>query len=150
MALLTRRLERLVDVYREDFGVDVSPLIGGRRRRAGRGLAAVGAELVSGFDLVADELCLAERMQAADVVVTGEGFLDEESFEGKVVGGVATMAAHAGRPVVAIVGEVLDGVTLPADLHVVSLVERCDAGRAFDRTCAAIEDARVALAELGA
>ena len=62
---------------------------------------------------MADELGLAERIEAADVVVTGEGFLDEESFEGKVVGGVATMAARAGRPVVAIVGEVLDGVTLP-------------------------------------
>ena len=152
VALLTRRLERLVDVYREDFGVDVSPLVGGGAAGGlGGGLAAVGAELVSGFELVADELCLAERIEAADVVVTGEGFLDEESFEGKVVGGVATMAAHAGRPVVAIVGEVLDGVTLPHDLHVVSLVERCGRAAAFERTCAAIEDeARVALAELGA
>jgi glycerate kinase len=152
VALLTRRLERLVDVYREDFGVDVRPLVGGGAAGGlGGGLAAVGAELVSGFELVADELCLAERMEAADVVVTGEGFLDQESFEGKVVGGVTAMAAHAGRPVVAIVGEVLDGVTLPADLRVVSLVERCGRAAALDQTATAIEDAaRSALAELGA
>jgi glycerate 2-kinase len=150
VALLTRRLERLVDVYRDDFGVDVAPLVGaGAAGGLGGGLAAVGAELVSGFDLVADELGLAERIEAADVVVTGEGFLDEESFEGKVVGGVAAMAAAAGRPVVAIVGEVLDGVTLPAGLHVVSLVERCGRVDAFERTDAAIEDAaRAVLPEL--
>ena len=58
------------------------------------GWRPMGGDLVSGFDLVADELGLAERMEAADVVVTGEGFLDDESFEGKVVGGVA---GH-GRP----------------------------------------------------
>jgi hypothetical protein len=68
-----------------------------------------------------------------------------------VIGGVAAMAAAAGRPVVAIVGEVLDGVTLPAGLRVVSLVERCGRAAALERTGPAIEDAaRAALAELGA
>ena len=151
VALLTRRLERLVDVYREDFGVDVAPLVGGGAAGGlAGGLAAVGGELVSGFELVADELGLAERIEAADVVVTGEGFLDEESFEGKVVGGVLPWPAGAGRPVLAVVGEVLDGVELPAGLHVVSLVERCGRVDAFEHTAAAIEDVvRAGLTELG-
>jgi hypothetical protein len=37
--------------------------------------------------------------------VTGEGYLDEQSFEGKVVGGVQAMCAELGRPVVAVVGD---------------------------------------------
>ena len=42
-------------------------------------------------------------------MITGEGFLDEQSFEGKVVGGVAALAAALGVPVVAIAGQVYDG-----------------------------------------
>jgi glycerate kinase len=142
VSLLTRRLERLVDVYRQDFGVDVRPLDGaGAAGGLAGGLAAIGAELVSGFDLVAEELGLAERIDAADVVVTGEGFLDEESFDGKVVGGVLSLAASSGRPVLAVVGEVLDGVELPDGLRVVSLVERCGREAALERTGPAIEAA---------
>ena len=141
VALLARRLERLVDVYREDFGVDVATLAGGGAAGGlGGGLAALGAELVSGFELIADEVRLAERIGAADVVVTGEGFLDEESFEGKVVGGVLAMAARAGTPVLAVVGEVLAGVELPPGLRVASLVECCGRTAAFDDTAVAIED----------
>ena len=75
---------------------------------SGGGLAAAGGELVSGFDLVADEVGLDERLEGADLVITGEGFLDEQSFEGKVVGGVAALAERLGVPVVAIAGQVYD------------------------------------------
>jgi glycerate kinase len=150
VALLTRRLERLVDVYRDDFGVDVAPLVGGGAAGGlAGGLAAIGGELVSGFELVAEELELAERIQEADVVVTGEGFLDDESFDGKVIGGVLGLARRVDRPVLAVVGEVLDGVQLPAGLHVVSLVERCGRDAALQHTAASIEDVvRAGLAEL--
>jgi glycerate kinase len=151
VALLTRRLERLVDVYREDFGVDVGPLVGGGAAGGlAGGLAAVGADLVSGFELVAEELGLVERIEAAEVVVTGEGFLDDESFDGKVVGGVLALARRAQRPVLAVVGEVLDGVTLPDGITVVSLVERCGRTAALEHTTAAIEEVvQAALKELG-
>src|SRR5207344_2095435 len=53
--LLRRRLERLVQVYVEDYGHDVSFLDGGGAAGGlAGGLAAIGAELVPGFDLVAD------------------------------------------------------------------------------------------------
>ncbi len=108
--LLTRRLERLAQVYAEEYSVDVSDLVGsGAAGGLGGGLAALGAELVPGFELVAEELELAERVEGADLVVTGEGFLDAQSFEGKVVGGVASLAAAAGVPVLAVAGQVYDG-----------------------------------------
>ena len=98
---------------------------------------------------MADELGLVERIEAAEVVVTGEGFLDDESFEGKVVGGVLALARRSDRPVLAVVGEVLDGVELPDGLHVVSLVERCGRTAALEHTAAAIEEVvRAGLAEL--
>jgi glycerate kinase len=138
--LLRRRLERLADVYLRSYGVDVRELDGsGAAGGLAGGLAAAGARLVPGFDLVADEVDLTDRVDGADLVVTGEGFLDEQSFEGKVVGGVATLAAVAGVPVLAVVGQVLDGVAVPAGIEVVSLVEAVGEERASADTAAAVE-----------
>lgn len=125
VALLTRRLERLAQVYEADFGVDVRDLPGsGAAGGLAGGLAAIGARLVPGFDLVADAIDLEGRLEAADLVVAGEGFLDEQSFRGKAVGGVCRLAAAAGVPVLVVAGDVLDGVDVPDGVEVVSLVDR--------------------------
>jgi len=64
------------------------------------------AKLVSGFDLVAEALNLTERISKADLVITGEGSLDEQTLGGKGPAGVALLAKQAGKPVVAIAGRV--------------------------------------------
>jgi glycerate kinase len=136
--LLSRRLERLAGVYLEDHGVDVTTIEGGGAAGGlAGGLAAVGAQVVSGFDLIAEELELVDAVEEADLVVTGEGFVDEASFDGKVVGGMAELAAEVGVPLLVIAGEVLegalDGHVDPADddVRVVSLVERFGRERAL-------------------
>ncbi len=136
--LLRRRLTRLAQVYEEDHGVDVREIEGGGAAGGlAGGLAAIGAEILPGFDLVADELDLDEKLEGADLVVTGEGFLDLQSFEGKVVGGVAEMAADLGVPVLAIAGAVYDGVEdrIPA----VSLTARVGEERARAEVEALVE-----------
>jgi glycerate kinase len=137
--LLRRRLERLAQVYSEEHGVDVLALDGaGAAGGLAGGFAAIGARLVEGFEVVADEVELWEKVEGADLVVTGEGFLDEQSFEGKVVGGVAELAAEAGVPVVAIAGEVLDEVA--GRIEAVSLVERFGDERARADTVRCVEE----------
>jgi glycerate kinase len=144
--LLRRRLERLAQVYRDEHGIDVRELEGsGAAGGLAGGLAAAGARLIPGFELVADEVDLYGKLEEADLAVTGEGFLDVQSFEGKVVGGVAHLAASAGVRVLAVAGEVFDGVgdRIPC----VSLVDRFGRDRAMDETIACIEEA--VAAELG-
>src|SRR5205823_1257039 len=76
VALLRRRLERLAQVYEERFGVDVRDVPGaGAAGGLAGGLAAIGARLMPGFDLVADTVGLADRLDGVDLVITGEGFL---------------------------------------------------------------------------
>jgi glycerate kinase len=104
--LLTGRLHRLAQIYQHDYGVDVRDIDGtGAAGGIAGALVALGGRLLPGFDLVADELDLHDAVAAADVVITGEGYLDEQSFEGKVVGGVHAIATDASRPVGAIVGD---------------------------------------------
>ena len=138
--LLERRLERLLQVYENDYGVQVGDLVGGGAAGGlAGGLACLGASLLSGFDLVADYLGLDELIESADLVITGEGFLDAESFEGKVVGGVTDLANRLDVPVVAVVGEAFDAAqTL---VPTVSLVEQFGRERAMGDTLACLQEA---------
>lgn len=67
-------------------------------------LWAAGAELRSGFDIVAERLQLDRRIAHADLIVTAEGRLDQTSFAGKVVGGLRDRAG--GRPLWILAGAV--------------------------------------------
>ena len=108
--LLTRRLERIAQMYSEEFQIDVRNLPGsGAAGGLGGALAALGARLTSGVELVADELDLFDHLEAAELIITGEGRLDATSFAGKVVGGVAEIALDAGVRCVAIVGDEAPG-----------------------------------------
>jgi glycerate 2-kinase len=95
------------------------------------GLAAVGGRLVSGFDLVADRLGLEEHLAEADLVVTGEGRLDETSFTGKVVGRLLARAAAAEVEALVVAGDVAAKPPVQA-VQAVSLVEHCGPGRALE------------------
>jgi glycerate kinase len=142
--LLRRRLDRLADVYLADHGVDVRAVVGaGAAGGLAGGLAVAGATLTSGFEAVADELDVPDLIEGADLVVTAEGFLDEQSFDGKVVGGVADLAAAAGVPCVAVVGEVVPDLAVEVGGldEVVSLVERFGDERARGDTVACVEAA---------
>jgi len=138
--LLSRRLNRLAQVYQERFGFDVLALdrAGAAGGLAG-GLAAVGGQLVDGADLVADELLLDELLEGADLVVTGEGCLDESSFEGKVVGGVAAYAAAVGVDLLVVAGRIDSKVA--GRVAAVSLVEEFGEKTAMAKTGECVEAA---------
>jgi glycerate kinase len=138
---LTERLDELRDRYQQTFGVDVSALPGaGAAGGLAGGLAALGARIAPGFDLVSSLIGLADRVAEADLVVTGEGHLDPPSFTGKVPGGVLTLVA--GRcPVLCIVGAAdpeLDEDP-PQGMEIVSLSARFGADRARAETLALVE-----------
>lgn len=76
----------------------------------GYGCLLLGAEFRAGVEVVLELAGFAERLDGADLVVTGEGSLDEQSLNGKVPVGVARAAAAQETPVVAVCGRTtLDG-----------------------------------------
>ena len=91
------------------------------------GLAAIGARLVPGFDLVADRLGFQARLAGADLVVTGEGLVDATSCTGKVVGRVLQRAGAAGIGTLVIAGDVARNSRIDA----LSLVESYGPERAL-------------------
>ena len=137
VALLRRRLDQLSSRYLDERGIDVRPMPGGGAAGGLAGaLASLGARITSGFGLVADEAGLADALVGASLVVTGEGRLDQESFNGKVVGGVVSMASAAGVPVVIVAGAVEEGLDIPPEAasairRVISLTDLFGPDRAW-------------------
>jgi glycerate kinase len=137
---LTTRLEKLVQVYQQNYGVDVSEISGaGAAGGLAGGLAALGAQLVPGFDLVAEEVELDVLLSDVDMVITGEGFMDSESFAGKVVGSMAQLASERKIQIAAICGEIHPDVR--SHINSVSLVETFGRDEAFARPLHCIEHA---------
>jgi glycerate kinase len=97
-----------VQILRERLAKLVVPDLPGSGAAGGLagGLAAIGARLVPGFDLVAERVGLQERLAEADLVVTGEGLVDATSTTGKVVGRVLERAQAAGIEALVLAGDV--------------------------------------------
>ncbi len=70
----------------------------------GAALLALGAELRSGVETVLDLIGFDERVRDVDLVITGEGNMDEQSAAGKAPVGVACRAKRYGKSVAAVVG----------------------------------------------
>jgi glycerate kinase len=137
--VLQEGLEVLAERLRSDAGADVARLPGaGAGGGMGAGLAAFfGARLVPGFDLVAAVTGLASDVGWADVVLTGEGRVDEGTLAGKVVNRVAATAAEHRTRCGVVAGEVrLRAEDLPAHetlgvAAIRELVAECGRPRSF-------------------
>ena len=141
--LLTGRLERLAQVYRQEHGVDVASLPGsGAAGGLAGALAALGATLMPGFDIVAEETGFDEAIKNHDLVITGEGMLDDTSFDGKVVGSVADYAEQQGTPVFTVVGAIDEWLdtTMVARVNAQSLSAEFGRDESMQRTMHCIEE----------
>lgn len=112
VAVLEAGLARLAELLEQQPGVRPSATAPGAGAAGGVGyaaLAVLGAHREPGIDVVQRLTGLRERVAAADLVITGEGSLDEQSLGGKTPMGVAAAARAAGRPVIAVCGRSLLG-----------------------------------------
>ena len=88
-------------------GKDASVALGaGSGGGIGFALLMLGATRESGIGFVMDAVNFAEQAEQSDLIITGEGCLDDQSLHGKVVIGVATKTATIGKPCIVLAGEV--------------------------------------------
>ena len=150
VALLDAALARWADVLETTLGTPVRDRPGaGAAGGLGAALFALGARREPGIALVQSAVGLHERLASADLVLTGEGTFDPSSLSGKVVSGVAGLAAQHAVPCVVLAGDVTVGRREAAAAGVDSawsLIGTVGRQRAFAEPAAALAElaARVA------
>ncbi|MEU8662332.1 glycerate kinase family protein [Actinoplanes philippinensis] len=104
--LLDAALEHFAGVLERAFGVGDLALQpgGGAAGGIGAALIALGGRVTSGINLVTNLIGLDAELDAADLVITGEGSFDHQSLRGKVVAGIAAGARDRGLPCVVLAG----------------------------------------------
>lgn len=133
--LLDAGLRNLASVLREAFGVDVDvPGAGAAGGFPASFLALAGSRLAevvieSGVELVAELLSLREKIAESDLVITGEGSVDEQSLAGKTPIGVAGAAQELGVPAVLVAGQLSVGIEVLSELGVVAAASAAESAR---------------------
>ncbi|MCB1085955.1 MAG: glycerate kinase [Verrucomicrobiae bacterium] len=142
------RLQHLVELLGETGAVSATMAGSGAAGGLGFGcLVFLGAALKPGFSLVAEVLGLEAAIAEADLVITGEGRLDEQTLQGKAPAGVAELARKLGKPVAAFAGVVEEEARpalgksfdffAPIDAEGLSLAESMNRGAELLRATAA-------------
>ena len=106
LEILERSLTHLADTVTRDLRCDFRSEPGaGAAGGLGFGLMSFcGAKGQPGFEVVAEAVRLAQKIKRADIVITGEGKLDNQTLEGKTPAGVAELGRKFCKQVFAIVG----------------------------------------------
>jgi glycerate 2-kinase len=124
--ILETALTRLAAVVASDLGCDFRNIPGaGAAGGLGFGLMTFcGATIKSGFDVVAELIGLEAAIAKADVVITGEGRLDEQTLEGKAPAGVASLARESGKRAFAIAGSSAEAPALREQFEAILVLAR--------------------------
>ena len=124
---LDRGLQNLALRFQQQGLADVSMLKGaGAAGGIGGGMVALlGGQLQSGTDTFLEISELAQHIQWADWVITGEGKLDQQTVEGKLISGVCRLAQRAEKPLIGVCGAAEVGVAKALGLaRIYTVMER--------------------------
>ena len=106
--LLDDGLRHLHSIYSEVFNVQNLAYISGAGAGGGLGagcVAFLGASIGQGIDFIIEHTQLASKIKEADIIISGEGAIDDQSMEGKVVYGVARLCQKYSKPLILVCGK---------------------------------------------
>jgi len=105
---LDSNLAHYARIIYEQMGIEIENIPGsGAAGGLGAGLMAfLGGRLMKGIEIVSEAVNLEDAIIEADIVITGEGKLDEQSLYGKTVYGISNIARKYSRPVIAVAGTI--------------------------------------------
>lgn len=146
--IMDKGMEHYARLTREMYS-DADPDFSGAGAAGGLGFAMMtylNGKLQSGIDLILKQIRLEDYIKAADIVVTGEGRIDEQTVMGKAPVGVAKLAKKYNRPVIAFAGSVSDkaGICNKHGIDAIfSVIKRpcsLDEAMDFQNACRNLED----------
>lgn len=118
---LDKGLMHFSTLMQQQTSVEVSAIPGsGAAGGIGAGLVALcGAQMAKGFSIISSLTGLEQKIKEADWVISGEGRLDEQSLQGKVIDGIADLCKKHQKPLSLLVGknELTEQALQPLHIH---------------------------------
>jgi glycerate kinase len=144
-------LRHVANLIQQQTGLDLQQVPGSG---AGGGIAGglqafLNAKPESGIQVIFDLVMFADAVAWADVVITGEGKLDAQTWQGKVVAGVAREASKQKKPVLIVCGKNelnADQAQVPGVRSITSLLDFAGKEKAMTKTHEALEELATQLA----
>jgi glycerate kinase len=138
---LDRNLAHFAEIVARDLGVAIKDRPGsGAAGGLGAGLVAFASGVLEpGIDLVMSAVRLAERLKSADLCLTGEGAIDEQSAFGKAAVGVARSARALGCPTLALTGTIKPGAEAVLEQGIDAYFSICPGPISLDQAVAQAE-----------
>ena len=133
-------LRHAAEIIKRDLSVEVS-LMKGAGAAGGMGAGSVAflnAELKRGIDILLDTADFEAKAAEADLIITGEGRLDFQSVNGKVISGIAKRASVLNKKIIAVCGSRGNGAEEIKKLGVSELYFSSETDKPFDeiiKTC---------------
>ncbi|HJO94987.1 MAG TPA: glycerate kinase [Victivallales bacterium] len=136
IAFLDRGLTNFANVIKKQRDIDITKFPGGGAAGGiGGGLVGMfNASLRPGIEVVLELLNFSGRLQNANLVITAEGQIDNQTIYGKAPAGVAKMAKNKNIPCIAIAGGVGDNVDNLYDIGIKSIFSICPGPVTLDRS----------------
>ncbi|SIQ91873.1 glycerate kinase [Maribacter ulvicola] len=110
--LLDKNLSHYAAIIKRDLGLDIlnEPGSGAAGGTGAALMAFLKADLVNGIELILKTIEIEKYIEKADLVLTGEGKIDEQTLSGKTIMGIATMAKQHNVPVIVLTGKVGENI----------------------------------------
>ena len=110
LPVLERNMKRFVGKIKSELGVDLSRIVGGGAAGGlgGGAYAFLNAKLQRGIDVILDIIGFEEKLKDCSLIITGEGKIDNQTLNGKVVMGIAERAKLQNVPVIVVSGTKAD------------------------------------------
>lgn len=125
---LDEGLQNLWQVFIENNLSDVQKIAGaGAAGGIGGGMIALfNATQIGGIQLFIDLFDMENKIKNSDLVITGEGRLDSQSFDGKVVGGIYQWCKKHQKPMIVVCGQHLNPNNETFDFPIYTILERAN------------------------
>lgn len=125
---LDKGLQNLNQVFIENNLTNIQEISGGGAAGGiGGGMIALfEAKLIAGINMFIHLFDVEEKVKNTDLVITGEGRLDSQSFDGKVVGGIQKLCKKLGKPMVVVCGQHLNPENQTFDFPIYTVIEKAN------------------------
>ena len=119
---LEESLVHFQKVIQKQYDIDLAQIKkSGSAGGLGGALYLLGAQMMSGIDLILEVTQFEKHLQNADYIMTGEGSIDSQTIHGKTISGIAKIALKYNIPVIAFGGRVTEDAQNLYDIGVRAL-----------------------------